>query len=324
MPSEFELIRRHFTRPVSHTVLGVGDDAALMRLRPGMQLVASTDMLVEGVHFTAGTDAGDLGWKSLAVNLSDLAAMAAEPRWALLALAIPAPEERWLAAFSEGLFRCAQRYSVDVAGGDTTRGPLTIAVTVFGEVPAGQALRREGARPGDDVWVSGRPGTAALGLAASSGRIALDAQARSRSLGALQRPQPRVELGLALRDLASAAIDVSDGLVADLGHIAERSAVCAELHDDWLPWAELATLTPDTELARQCLLAGGDDYELVFTAAPRHRDALLALSATAGVALTRIGVIRAHPAGCVALLDAAGRDLPIRARGWDHFGAQRR
>ena len=287
MVSEFELIRRHFTRPTAHTVLGVGDDAALMRIRPGMELAASTDMLVAGVHFLAGTDPRNLGWKALAVNVSDLAAMGAQPRWALLAAALPSPDEVWIAAFAEGLFACAHAHSIDIVGGDTTRGPLTINVSVFGEVPAGEALRRSGAHAGDDIWISGTPGTAALGLA--------------------------------LRGLASAAIDVSDGLLADLGHIAECSALAAEVRDDWLPWAPLAGLTSDATLARECLLAGGDDYELAFTAAAGRRGEIEAAASRLGVTLTRIGRMQGGPAGSVVLVDAGGSPLPVVARGFDHF-----
>ncbi|PIX76177.1 MAG: thiamine-phosphate kinase [Rhodocyclales bacterium CG_4_10_14_3_um_filter_68_10] len=319
MVSEFELIRRHFTRPTAHTVLGVGDDAALMRIRPGMELAASTDMLVAGVHFLGGTDPRNLGWKALAVNVSDLAAMGAQPRWALLAAALPSPDEVWIAAFAEGLFACAHAHSIDIVGGDTTRGPLTINVSVFGEVPAGEALRRSGAHAGDDIWISGTPGTAALGLAALRGRIRLGAQSQARCVGALERPQPRVALGLALRGLASAAIDVSDGLLADLGHIAECSALAAEVRDDWLPWAPLAGLTSDATLARECLLAGGDDYELAFTAAAGRRGEIEAAASRLGVTLTRIGRMQGGPAGSVVLVDAGGSPLPVVARGFDHF-----
>jgi thiamine-monophosphate kinase len=241
VPSEFELIARHFQRPVRHTVLGVGDDGAIIRPSPGMDLVVSTDMLVAGTHFLAGTDPEALGWKALAVNLSDLAAMGAQPRWALVAAALPEADEAWLGAFARGLFSCADRFEVDIVGGDTTRGPLNLAPTVFGEVPQGQALTRAGAQAGDDLWVSGSPGLAALGLAQRQGKVGLPGTAMGPCLAALERPEPRLALGLALRGLASAAIDVSDGLLADIGHILERSALAADIGFGLLPHAALET-----------------------------------------------------------------------------------
>src|SRR6185369_3670167 len=204
MASEFDLIRRHFTRAPCHTDLAVGDDAALLSPRPGMQLVVSTDMLVAGTHFLPDTEPESLGWKALAVNLSDLAAMGAEPRWAVLSLALPAADEAWIAALARGFFACAEAYGVDLAGGDTTRGPLNLCPTVFGVVPAGQAILRSGARAGDDLWISGQPGRAALGLAHLRGETILTGAQLEDCLLALHRPQPRVQLGLALRGLASA------------------------------------------------------------------------------------------------------------------------
>ena len=263
MPSEFDLIDRHFARPTPQAVLGPGDDCALLAPSPGMELAVTTDMLVAGTHFFADTDPFQLGWKTLAVNVSDLAAMGAQPRWALLAGSLPAADEAWIGAFSRGFFACAGRYGVDLVGGDTTRGPLNLCVTALGEVPAGGALRRDGARPGDDVWVSGRPGLAALGLAHLQGRTALPADLGALCVGLLQQPSPRVELGLALqrRALARSAIDVSDGLLADLGHICERSTLDAEIFVAQLP--DLPE-NVDAGLARQCQLAGGDDYRSFF------------------------------------------------------------
>jgi len=210
VPSEFELIRRYFARPARAAVLGVGDDAALLRITSGMELAVSTDLLIEGRHFRAQADARKLGHKALAVNLSDMAAMGATPRWATLALALPAADEAWLAAFSEGFYALAARFGVDLVGGDTTRGPLSIGVTILGEVPAGRALKRSGAMPGDDVWVSGELGGAALGVAHPE----IGAAAKR-----LDEPEPRVRLGERLLGIASTAIDVSDGFAQDLGHI---------------------------------------------------------------------------------------------------------
>lgn len=318
MPSEFDLIRRHFDRAAAQCDLAVGDDAALMRPRAGMQLAVSTDMLVAGTHFFADADPTQLGWKTLAVNISDIAAMGAEPRWALLAIALPAADEDWIAAFARGLFDCAQAYGVDLVGGDTTRGPLSMTVTIIGEVPAGTAITRSGAHPGDDLWVSGQPGLAALGLATLRGEAELTDAGRTRCLAALHRPQPRVALGLALRGLASAMLDVSDGLLGDLGHILERSQVGATVEIPALPLAALLEAGAAPPLARRCLLSGGDDYELLFAASPAQRVAVAAASERAGVAVHRIGTLDANR-GTLRLREADGRLHAAAAAGYDHF-----
>ena len=317
MPSEFALIERYFTHPTRQTVLGVGDDGAIVRIAPGMELVISTDMLVAGNHFLANTDPEALGWKTLAVNVSDIAAMGARPRWAVVAVALPDASEAaepWIAAFARGLFACADDFAIDIVGGDTTRGPLNLCPTIFGEVPLGQALLRSGAQPGDEIWVSGKPGRAALGLAHLQGRCILSEPVLADCLAALTRPQPRVALGMALRGLASAAIDVSDGLLADLGHILERSKVAATVHLDLLP--ALPTCS-DAALARDCQLGGGDDYELLFTAAATRREEIEALAKSLPLALTSIG--RIAPGEGLTLLDAEGRPLSQARRGFDHF-----
>jgi thiamine-monophosphate kinase len=318
MPSEFDLIRRHFTRPAHHTELAVGDDAALLAPRPGMRLAVSTDMLVAGTHFFADTDPEGLGWKTLAVNVSDLAAMGAEPRWAFLALALPRADEAWIAAFARGFFACADAFGVDLAGGDTTRGPLTLSVTIAGEVPAGAAITRGGARAGDELWISGQPGRAALGLAALRGEAELDVPQRTEFVDALLRPQPRVALGLALRGLASAMLDVSDGLLGDLRHILECSAAGAIVETAALPLAALTASGADTALCRRCLLAGGDDYELLFAAPPRHRSEIESLSARFGLALHRIGHLTAERS-VLLLREADGGLAAPPAYGYDHF-----
>ncbi len=310
MPSEFELIARYFKRATSHTLLGVGDDGALIAATPGHELVVSTDMLVEGTHFLADTGAEDLGWKTLAVNVSDLAAMGALPRWATLAAALPAADSAWIEAFARGFFACADRFGIDLVGGDTTRGPRAFCVTIFGELPAGTALRRNGAKLGDSVWVSGRPGRAALGLAHLQGRTVLTEPRLGDCLAALQRPQARVELGLALRGIATSAIDVSDGLLADLGHILEQSGQAARLRIPDLPAAGLE---------RDCLLAGGDDYELVFTAAASFDSTIAALSGELQLPLTRMGEIVAGPPGELLVCDDEGRVITPARRGYDHF-----
>ncbi len=322
MPSEFELIERYFTRRTSHTALGIGDDGALIAPTPGCEMVISTDLLVEGTHFLADTDAEDLGWKTLAVNVSDMAAMGARPRWALLAAVLPAPEgeaqackapaptPEWIEAFARGFFACADEFGIDLIGGDTTRGPRAFCVTILGEVPPGQALRRDGAKPGDSIWVSGWPGRAALGLAHLQGRTVLAEPALTSCLVALHRPQARVGLGLALLGIASAAIDISDGLLADLGHILEQSQLAASLQIPDLPAAG-----PE----RDALLAGGDDYELLFTAAAALDGKVLALGEALGLPLTRIGAIVAGTPGELAVNDASGRDVTPAIRGYDHF-----
>jgi thiamine-monophosphate kinase len=310
VPSEFELIARYFKRATSHTLLGVGDDGALIATTPGHELVVSTDLLVEGTHFLADTDAGDLGWKTLAVNVSDMAAMGALPCWATLAAALPAADPAWIDDFARGFFACADRFGVDLVGGDTTRGPRSFCVTIFGELPAGTALRRDGAKPGDSVWVSGQPGRAALGLAHLQGRAVLTEPILSDCLDALHRPQARVELGLALRGIATSAIDVSDGLLADLGHILEQSGQAARLRIPDLPAAGLE---------RDCLLAGGDDYELAFTAPASSDSRIDALATDLGLPLTRIGEIFAGPPGRLGLWDDAGSDITPARHGYEHF-----
>lgn len=325
MPSEFDLIARYFARPTPQAVLGPGDDCALLAPSPGMELAITTDMLVSGTHFLPDTDPYQLGWKTLAVNLSDLAAMGAIPRWILLAGSLPDADEIWIAAFAEGLFACAKHYGVDLVGGDTTRGPLNLCITALGEVPTGMALRRDGARAGDDLWVSGQPGLAALGLAQLQGRTTLPEGLAARCIASLQRPLPRVELGQALlhRKLAHAAIDVSDGLLADLGHIAERSGVDAEVFESQLPYLPSGA---DPALARNAQLAGGDDYELLFAAPSQKRHELAEMAAQLDLPLWRIGRFveaKVEARGEARLLDESGQTVPMTRKGFDHFGQDR-
>lgn len=321
MTSEFTLIDRHFARPTPSAILGPGDDCALLQPTPGMELAVTTDMLVAGTHFLPDTDPHNLGWKALAVNISDLAAMGAQPRWALLAGSLPDVDEPWIAAFAAGVFACAARYGVDVVGGDTTRGPLSLCITALGEVAPGNALRRNGARAGDDIWVSGRPGLAALGLAHLQGRTVLPDPWRRLCLAALEKPRPRVELGLALRGIASAAIDVSDGLLADLGHIAERSGLAAAVQLVQLPHLPKGP-TPDSlprALALDCQLAGGDDYELCFTAPPAQHLAIGHIAASLELPLWCIGAMTSGPAGTVTVYDPDANPVAFDRRGFDHF-----
>jgi thiamine-monophosphate kinase len=317
MPSEFSLIARHFTRPTANTVLGVGDDCAIVAPRAGYELLVSSDMLVAGTHFLPDTDPERLGWKTAAVNISDIAAMGAQPRWITLALSLSAPDEHWIAALARGFASCCAAFGVDWIGGDTTRGPLNLCATVFGEVPAGRAIRRSGACAGDDIWVSGWPGLAALGLRHLIDGLPLNGDWRDTSIEALDRPQPRVALGLALNGIASAMLDVSDGLAGDLGHILERSHCGAALDDAALPLGPVLAACNDAQLARQCLLGGGDDYELLFAAPPEHRAAIAALATRLDLPLSRIGRCTDTPG--LRLHHRDGSDTVLAARGFDHF-----
>ena len=312
---EFDLIARYFTRPVQRAALGVGDDCALLALAPGMQLAVSCDMLVEGRHFFAGTDPERLGHKALAVNLSDLAACGARPLAFTLALALPAVDERWLEGFTAGLFELADRHGCELIGGDTTRGPLTICITVFGDCPNGEALRRDRAEPGDDLWVSGELGAPAYAVRERGcGRRLPDDHPAVRRL---QWPMPRLELGRELRHLARAAIDLSDGLIGDLGHITERSRVGAEIVWPLVPASPDIRVQP--EPVRQVLaLGGGDDYELLFTAAEENRPAIEALGRRLDIRLSRIGrIVAGHG---VTVLNGRGKPIHTDVRSFDHFG----
>lgn len=317
MSAEFELIKRYFTRPTPGAVLGVGDDCALLAPTPGMHVAVSSDMLLGGRHFSPQDSPAGIGHKALAVNLSDLAAMGATPRWATLAIALPGIDDTWLTAFARGFFRMADAHGVELVGGDTTRGALGIAITVLGEVPPGLALRRNGAQAGDDIWVSGQIGSAALALAYRQGRLFMEQIDAAKLLPALYLPQPRVALGIALRGIARSAIDISDGLLGDLGHILAASSVGAELNFPSLPVAEAALNYLSQPIARECVLAGGDDYELCFTAAPAQRDAVAAAASRAGVAVTRIGCIQPVPG--MTVVDAEGQTMAIEKTGYDHF-----
>jgi thiamine-monophosphate kinase len=330
---EFELIRRFFDRPSTTADLGVGDDAALIQVQPGYQLAISTDMLVEGRHFFPDVDPYALGHKVLAVNLSDLAAMGAQPRYATLAIGIPRVEIAWLEAFSAGFFNLAKQYGVELIGGDTTRSAEHVfSVTIMGEVPTGAALRRDGAKVGDDIWVSGELGTAALGLLAlkrpdKADQLKADHTSWKMMRMALEQPNPQVLLGQKLRGLVHACMDVSDGLLGDLPHILECSRVggavvgwemipCHPKLKDWL-YGESST---SRRHALKALLAGGDDYQLLFTAPSEHDALIRALAQQLNIRLTPIGKICADPGLFIVsnegeLLEAP--DLP--SGGFNHF-----
>lgn len=315
--SEFSLIQRYFTRATPSAVLGVGDDAALVRVASGMELAISTDMLVSGTHFFADVDPYLLGHKALAVNISDMAAMGAQPRWATLAISFPSEDDAWLEQFSAGFFALADEYKVELIGGDTTQGPLNISVTIMGEVPPGKALRRDGAQVGDEIWVSGKLGDAALALAHLQGKIRLNDTSFNATVDALHRPVPRVALGMALRGMAHSAIDISDGLLADLGHILERSNAGAEIQFSLLPVSASASPYLAQALGQQCVLAGGDDYELCFTAHGARHAELKHLSAQLALPLTCIGRIT-DGTGCTVRA-ADGSVIQTGESGYDHF-----
>ena len=320
--SEFELIARHFaslTAARADVVLSIGDDCALVLPPSGQEVALTSDTLVSGVHFLADCDPHDLGWKALAVNLSDLAAMAAKPTWFLLALTLPRADEAWLRAFSAGLGALSKEAGVQLVGGDTTRGPLAISITACGLLPVGQGVRRSGARPGDRLFVTGSPGEAAAGLALlrSRSRRRRDDADGVHLLQRLQRPTPRIEEGLALRGLATACIDLSDGLAADLGHLCTASSVGARLDGAALQGS--AALRNVTGLAaRDHLLFGGDDYELCFSVPPSHCAALQRLAAGWSCGVTEIGVVEAET-GLRLERDGVVERLP--PRGYDHFGS---
>jgi thiamine-monophosphate kinase len=320
---EFDLISRYFTRPARRAVLGVGDDCALLAPRPGTQLAISSDMLVEDRHFFADVDPATLGHKALAVNLSDLAACGARPLAFTLALALPSVDNAWLAAFSQGLFALADEHGCELVGGDTTQGPLNICITVFGEIDAlaeQGALLRSGARAGDDLYVSGTLGDARLALDALRGKAPLPANVLAQARRRLEKPTPRVALGLALRGVASAAIDVSDGLVGDLGHVLKASQVGASVNLDVVRGLlACAGQLPDLDESRRlaCVLAGGDDYELAFTAPASAREQVANAARQTCTPVTRIGKIEAQRG--LRLLDAHGQATPSDYAAYDHF-----
>jgi thiamine-monophosphate kinase len=321
---EFELIERFFKRPATRSPLGVGDDCALLAPAPGMQLAVSTDMLVEGRHFLSTVDPFKLGHKALAVNLSDLAACGASTLAFSLALSLPRVDEAWLAGFSRGLFALADAHRCELVGGDTTQGPLNICITVFGEVPAGRALLRSGAHAGDEVYVSGNVGDARLALEVFRGRLSVPTEVFEAARARLEQPTPRIALGEALRGIATSAIDVSDGLAGDLVHVLQQSGVGARIETaaamgllaaGAASGGAAGTLSQEAQL--ELVLAGGDDYELIFTAPASARAAVQTAASAAATPVTRLGVIEAQPG--LRLVDANGALLQRRYASFDHF-----
>ncbi len=313
---EFDLIdaiRARVNIARGDVALGIGDDAALLDVPASRQLVACTDTLVAGVHFPSGTAPEDIGWKSLAVNLSDLAAMGAEPAWALLALTLPDADAQFVERFANGFATLADKHAVALIGGDTTQGPLSITVTTLGFIPVGAVLARDGARAGDSVFVTGT-----LGDAAGALEWLLDGRcAPAALLARLHRPEPRIAAGLALRGLANACIDVSDGLLADLGHVCAASGVGVELDAGALPLSSALVANFDAGACRQFALAGGDDYELCFTVPPACEARTVEALAAGGCGATRIGRIVAG--SDVRVLDANANEIEITHVGWEHF-----
>lgn len=319
---EFDLIARYFTRPARRAVTGVGDDCALWQPQSGMQLAVSSDMLVEGRHFLSTVSAQRLGHKALAVNLSDLAACGARPLAFTLALSLPRVDEAWLQGFSHGLFLLADAHGCELIGGDTTQGPLNICITVFGEIPPGDALLRGAAQAGDDIYVSGTVGDARLALEVFRGSLSLDAELFEAARLRMEQPQPRVALGLALRGIANACIDISDGLVGDLGHIMKASGVGAVLTTGWV--ADSAAISPALQslpMSRRLdmALAGGDDYELLFTAAPDQAQAVQEAANDCDVPVTCIGRISAGQG--LQVMDIHGVPISRRFVSFDHFSS---
>ena len=322
--TEFDLIARYFTRPVKKAALGVGDDCAIINSSPGMQLAISSDMLVEGQHFFSDVSPYSLGHKALAVNLSDLAACGATPVGFTLALALPRVDEAWLQEFSSGLWALADAHGCELLGGDTTQGPLNICITVFGEVPRGRALLRSGAQVDDDIYVSGMLGDARLALDALQGKIELPREILAQARQRLELPTPRVALGTALRGVATSSIDISDGLVGDLGHILKASGVGAQIDTD-ITMNLLASCTRTgwlkdhfyAEKQLQMVLSGGDDYELAFTSPPTARQAVHALSVSSQTPVTRIGVIQSQPG--LRLVNGRGQPVDGQFASFNHF-----
>lgn len=317
---EFSLIERIRELTAQHrddVRLGIGDDAALLAVPPGQELAVAIDTLVEGVHFPAGTAAADVGWKALAVNLSDLAAMGATPAWALLALTLPHADTPFIDGFAGGFAQLAQTYRLALVGGDTTRGALTISVAVHGFVPPGKALTRAGAHAGDAVLVTGTLGDAAAGLQCVQRNDRRDDAQIRYLIERLNRPTPHVAAGLALRGHASACIDVSDGLLADLGHICTASGVGAEIDASSLPRSSALLDRFDEAASRGFALSGGDDYELCFTVPARQVAAVQADLAKLGCGATRIGSI-VQGAG-VTVRDREGHRIESGYQGWNHF-----
>jgi len=319
MTPEFNVIKQYFTHPTAHTDLGVGDDAALIKVTAGHQLVVSTDMSLVGVHFFSDAEPYDIGWKSLAVNVSDIAAMGGNPKWATLSIALPNINNIWLLEFSRGLLACAKAFNIDLIGGDTTKGPLSISIQIMGEVPTGKALTRSGAKDDEDIWVSGHLGSAALGLKLLQKKLStINDETRFTCLKAINTPQPRVALGQALSNIASSCIDISDGLLADLSHILRASNVGATIQLEsipCLPGIRALLEEPDTQ---HLVLTGGEDYELCFTAPKEQREIIMDIAMKLRLQLMRIGATNNTNKLNVSFRN---QNLKLAKLGFDHFSS---
>ncbi|MEY4469965.1 MAG: Thiamine-monophosphate kinase [Pseudomonadota bacterium] len=316
---EFDLIERYFKRPPQQAAVGIGDDCAVWSPRSGHQLAFSADMLVEGRHFLSTADPYRLGHKALAVNLSDLAACGATPQALLLSLSLPRVDETWLAGFSKGLFDLADAHGCELMGGDTTQGPLNIAITVMGDMPNGAAILRSGAQAGDDLYVSGHLGDARLALEAFRGSVSLPQAVFDMARLRMEAPTPRIALGQSLRGIANAMADISDGLLGDLGHILKASRVGAEIElTQALPLMQTQSLWAcPFDLAMTCVLSGGDDYELVFCAPPSVAEQVHKAAQASQTRVTRIGRITASES--LVILDPSGQRVTRHFRSFDHF-----
>ncbi|SAY50255.1 thiamine-phosphate kinase [Neisseria weaveri] len=316
---EFDFIRRYLnTCQDKDVILGIGDDAAIVRPRSGYDLCFSSDMLLAGRHFFHGTDPADVAHKVLGVNISDMAAMGAVPRWILLSVALPDLDEEWIEAFTSSLFDVAGQHGVTLIGGDTTKGDWVFNVTIVGEVPTGKALRRDAAVVGDDIWISGRIGLAAAALQHELGNLILPDSVAVACRSALLHPTPRVALGLELLPFAHAAQDISDGLAQDLGHILKASGVGAELFVGQLPTLSGLKESLPTSVLHRCLLAGGDDYELVFTVAEQDRDKVLRAAELSKTPVARVGKV--NDTGRLKIFNGQGKEIQLDSWGFDHFG----
>lgn len=311
--SEFELIKRYFTKKNRQTKLGIGDDAAIIQIQKNHELVISSDMLVEGIHFIKNTNPSHLGWKSLAVNLSDISAMGAQPKWATLSISLPKVDPIWLKKFSQGFFKCAKKFNIDLIGGDTTKGPLSISITIMGEIKKNKSLLRSGAQIGDDIWVTGELGNASMGLACLQRKLKLSPTLKTKCIKSLQTPVPKVFFGLTLPRYAKSCIDVSDGLIQDLTHITKSSKVGATLFIEKIP----CNAAIKTSKKYHYALNGGDDYELLFTAPKKYSSHIQKISKKTKIITTRIGVITNQPS--ISILDRHGKLVSFKNKGYDHF-----
>ena len=313
MTSEFEIIDRYFKKKTKQTALGVGDDAALINVQKNYQLVTSSDMLVENTHFLKNTNPSQLGWKSLAVNLSDIAAMGASPKWATLSISLPKINHAWLKKFSAGFFKCADKFGIDLIGGDTTKGPLSISITIMGEIKKNEALLRSGAKINDDIWVTGQLGLASMGLASIQGKLKLPPHIKNKCIRALETPTPKTSLGSHLSRYANSCIDISDGLIQDLRHILKASKVGASLLLNDIPCEKFIHTSKQYQFA----LNGGDDYELLFTAAKKNRSYIKKIAKKTNTPVNVIGTITKKKT--LNILNEQGKSIKFNPKGFDHF-----